>query len=159
LRISFCQCILELVEQPIPVFGARDESLPQKTRSCAYAVVANSEGLIAVVRDSAGKLLLPGGGMEPRETPVEAVQRELLEELGCGIRLIGYIGHAMQYIKAEEHCQATYATFFAGDLGEVTQPCHEHELEWAPAERLHYPYQAWAAQKYLQQAGDVNGFR
>lgn len=148
-----------IMEQPIPVFGARDEALPQRTRSCAYAVVANSEGMIAVVREPAGNLFLPGGGIEPSETPVEAVHRELLEELGCEIHLIACIGHALQYMTAEGYCQATYATFFAGELGEAIQQSHEHELEWVPAERLHHPYQAWAAQMYLKQGAGIKALR
>jgi 8-oxo-dGTP diphosphatase len=147
------------MEQSIPVFGARDENLPQKTRNCAYALVANRDGFIAVVRESAGHLLLPGGGIEPGETALQAVQREVLEELGCGIELTARICQAMQYITADGHCQATYATFFAGELGEVTQKSHEHQLEWAPAERLHHPYQAWAAQKYLTQAVSTSALR
>jgi 8-oxo-dGTP pyrophosphatase MutT (NUDIX family) len=147
------------MEHHVPIFGVRDENLPQRTRICAYAVVANSEGFIAVVRESAGHLLLPGGGIESGETPAQAVQREVLEELGRGIELNRRIGQAMQYIIADGHCQATYATFFGGELGEITAPSHEHELEWAPAERLHHPYQAWAAQKYLKQSASASPHR
>jgi 8-oxo-dGTP diphosphatase len=142
------------MEQPIPVFGVRNEALPQKTRACAYAVIANSQGLIAAVREHPGKLFLPGGGIEPRETRAEAVHRELMEELGCQIRLTACIGHALQYVTSEGCCQATYAAFFAGELGEVVRASHEHELEWAAAEELHHACQSWAAQNCLARAAD-----
>jgi 8-oxo-dGTP pyrophosphatase MutT (NUDIX family) len=129
----------------IPVFGIRNDTLKQKTRACAYAVITNPDGLVAAVEEHPGKLFLPGGGIEPAETPAEAVGRELLEELGCQVHLTRCIGHALQYITSEDYCQATYAAFFAAELGEKIRASHEHELQWAPAERLHLACQAWAA--------------
>jgi ADP-ribose pyrophosphatase YjhB (NUDIX family) len=68
------------MEQDIPVFGARNESLPQKTRACAYAVATTPDGLVAAVHESHG-LHLPGGGMELSESPIETIHREVREEL------------------------------------------------------------------------------
>ena len=137
------------MEQPLPVFGVRDGALPQKTRPCAYAVITNAQGLVAGVRESSGRLFLPGGGIEPPETPVEAVHRELREELGCRVHLAERIGQALQYFADDGYCQALYATFYAGDLGEVITATHEHELEWASAEQFFHAHHTWAAQKRL----------
>jgi 8-oxo-dGTP pyrophosphatase MutT (NUDIX family) len=142
------------VHGSIPVFGVRNDTLPQKTRACAYAVITNPDGLIAAVEEHPGKLFLPGGGIEPAETPAEAVDRELLEELGCQVHLTTCIGHALQYITSKDYCQATYAAFFVAELGEKIRASHEHELRWAPAERLHLAYQSWAAQNCLRGAGN-----
>lgn len=38
-----------------------------------------------------GMLAIPGGHMDPSESPEEAVQRELQEELGLTARTLGYI--------------------------------------------------------------------
>ena len=86
------------MEQLIPVFGARSETLPIKTRACAYAVVTKAEGLVAAVHESHG-LHLPGGGIEPSETPAEAVHREVREELGCRVILGERIGHDFSQYK------------------------------------------------------------
>jgi 8-oxo-dGTP diphosphatase len=136
------------MEQPIPVFGARNGALPQKTRPCAYAVITNSQGLVAGVRES-GRLFLPGGGIERPETPAEAVHRELREELGCRVHLAERIGHALQYFATDGYCQALYATFYAGELGEVIAATHELELEWAPPDQFFHAHHTWAAQKRL----------
>jgi 8-oxo-dGTP diphosphatase len=136
------------MEQAIPIFGTRNESLPQKTRACAYAVVTNSEGLVAAVQESHG-LHLPGGGIEPSETPVEAIHREVLEELGCRVVLNGRIGQAMKYFESDAQCQALYATFYAGELGESISHKHEHQLQWVPPDKLFHEHHAWAARKAL----------
>jgi len=135
---------------PVPVFGVRNADLPQKTRACAYAVITNSDGLIAGVRESSGRLFLPGGGVEMAETPAQAVHREVREELGCRIQLARCIGQALMYFSNDDGCcQALYAAFYAGELGEAITPTHEHELEWASADQFFHPHHTWAAQKRL----------
>jgi 8-oxo-dGTP diphosphatase len=139
----------KIMEQLIPVFGLRSETLPIKTRACAYAVVTKAEGLVAAVNESHG-LHLPGGGIEPSETPAEAVHREVREELGCRVILGERIGQAIQYFESDGYCQALYATFYAAELGEAISATHEHELVWIPAEQLLHAHHTWATQKHLQ---------
>jgi 8-oxo-dGTP diphosphatase len=133
----------------IPVFGVRDDSLPQKTRPCAYVVAINAEGLIAAVRETSGRIFLPGGGIEPNESPVEAIHREVREELGCRVQLRAYIGQALRHFAAEGCCQALYATFYAGELGDAVATDHEHELLWVSPDELFHPHHQWAAEKQL----------
>src|SRR5215472_12262220 len=107
------------MERSVPVFGVRNLDLPQKTRPCAYAVITNSQELVAGVRESSGRLFLPGGGMEPSETPIQAVHREVREELGCRVKIGECLGQALMYFPNEDGCcQALYATFYVGQLGE-----------------------------------------
>ena len=134
------------MKEQIPVFGVRNETLPMRTRICAYAVIANSEGLLAAVQENPGKMYLPGGGLELAETPSEAVHRETLEELGHAVRLTGRIGQSLHYIETDGFCQATYATYYAAELGEKVRASHEHQLQWAAAEDFFHPSQSWAAQ-------------
>jgi len=137
------------MKEEMPVFGVRNDQLPQKTRLCAYAVIVNSDGRIAAVQENPGKMHLPGGGMEVSETPAQAVRREVLEELGCNIRLGRCIGHTLQYLETDGHCQATYATFFSAELGEKVLVSHEHQLEWVAAEDFFLESHSWAAQHCL----------
>ena len=146
--MALFRCILKFMEQAIPVFGRRSETLPVKTRACAYAVVTNAEGLVAAVLESRG-LHLPGGGMDLSETPVETIHREVREELGCRVILSERIGQALKYFESDGNCQALYATFYAGELGEIISPDHEHELQWVRPEDLFHAHHTWAARKRL----------
>jgi 8-oxo-dGTP diphosphatase len=137
------------LKQRMPVFGARNEALPQKTRSCAYAVIADPNGRIAAVQENPGRMYLPGGGVELLETPGEAVHREVLEELGCEVQLTACIGQSLHYMEVDGHCQATYATFYSAQLGEKVAATCEHELHWVAAEDFFHPSQCWAAQRRL----------
>jgi 8-oxo-dGTP diphosphatase len=149
LRNTLFRCILKLMEQAVHVFGIRSETLPHTTRAGAYAVMTNAEGLVAAVRGSHG-LLLPGGGLEPFETPLEAVHREVREELGRRLTLGDRLGQAIQYFVSDGTCQALYATFYAAELGEVISTTHEHELEWVSADQLFHAHHAWATHKHLR---------
>jgi 8-oxo-dGTP diphosphatase len=136
-------------KQHMPVFGTRNDSLPQKTRSCAYAVIADEQGRIAAVEEEPGRIYLPGGGMELLETPGQALHREVIEELGCKVQLTTVIGHSLHYLENDGKCQATYATFYSAELGEKVSASCEHELKWVAVEDFFHASQSWAAQHYL----------
>lgn len=89
----------------------------------------------AVIRDDAGRILLqekssgegwslPAGGIEPGETPVEAICREVLEETGLHVestRLLGaFGGRAFRYTYPNghrvEYLVALYLCKVSGDL-------------------------------------------
>src|SRR6476660_961409 len=147
LQIFSRPCILvSMRKQSMPVFGTRNETLPQKTRSCAYAVICDANGRIAAVQDEPGRIYLPGGGVEPLETPGQALHREVREELGRKVHLTAVIGQSLHYMETDGHCQATYATFYSAELGERVADTCEHELMWAAVEDFYHPSQSWAAQ-------------
>ncbi len=67
-----------------------------RIRKCARAVIINERNEILLqqfdFRDVAGNKVLwvtPGGGIEENETPAEALKRELYEELGIVVDLLG----------------------------------------------------------------------
>lgn len=64
-------------------------------RVTARAIVRNPRGQYAVLCEQRdGFYCLPGGGIEPHETPWQAVRREIREETGCectALELLGYV--------------------------------------------------------------------
>lgn len=82
----------------------------QGPRRSAILAALDERGRVLLVRQGggffAGEWLLPGGGLEPGETPEDAVRREVLEETGLLVTAAREIGR--------------YDVRFAGGWGDLT---------------------------------------
>ena len=68
---------------------------PDRPRVGVGAVVLSGERVLLVKRGSqpsAGKWSLPGGQLELGETTIEGIEREVAEECGLAIRVVGLAG-------------------------------------------------------------------
>ena len=79
-----------------PTFGERSADQAWVIRPSAYALIEDGAGLIAIVRSQEG-IYLPGGGIEPGETPEQAIRREALEECSLVVRPGGWTARAVQF--------------------------------------------------------------
>lgn len=77
------------------VFGENRDDTDYIDRPGSYGVVAR-DGEVLVVREASG-IFLPGGGIEPGETPREALEREIAEETGFRVDAAREVGRAGQY--------------------------------------------------------------
>ena len=68
-----------------------DGAPPRGYVTSARALVTDGDRVL-VVQDPEGKHILPGGRLEPGETPEDALQRELLEETGWSLASFSPIG-------------------------------------------------------------------
>ena len=82
----------------------RDDDIGEKTKSGKLATrgaartIAIKNGKIAFIHVSRhGYHKLPGGGIERGENIKEALQRELLEETGCIIKITGEVGKIIEH--------------------------------------------------------------
>jgi len=111
------------------------------------ALIENNPGRVLACRRGPGRALagfweFPGGKLEHREAPESALRRELLEELGCEVRLV-------QQLTAVEHrydhlhirllpwrCLLTGGTLEAREHEELRwiDPQDGDALNWAPAD-------------------------
>jgi 8-oxo-dGTP diphosphatase len=129
----------------IPQFGRKDPGCAYPDRPAAF-VVLEHEGRIACVRVAlrAGveRMDLPGGGIDPGETPAQAAERECGEEAGLAVRIPGEpIARADHYFVNEEgRTNNTRGTFFRAEwVREAPELKTEadHTLLWmTPAEAL-----------------------
>lgn len=131
-------------------FGHPLPGVEYTERRAAYVVILSVDGSVAMIKER-NRFFLPGGGMEPGETPEETVIREVREELALSVRLIRTLGEATQYFYSAA-CDRYYrmkAIFFRGEFTfEPAGGSPEHELEWVPVDEVEdacfHASHAWA---------------
>jgi 8-oxo-dGTP pyrophosphatase MutT (NUDIX family) len=111
------------------------------------AVVTDERGRLLVVRKRGTTAFMqPGGKLEPGETPVDALVREIREELGVSVTEVRELGHHTA-IAANEPGHTVDAELFFVTLDGVPQiaaeieemawidPHHPGDIELAPLTR------------------------
>lgn len=116
------------------------ESKMTKKRLAARAVLLKNNKIALLNVTKHGYHKLPGGGIEGSEDIKEALFREVLEETGCKIRIIGTIGKIVEYRTHESTIQTSFC-WLAEAVEEGTPEFDRGEkeagfrLEWLPAEK------------------------
>ena len=108
-------------------------------RHGAYAVLPDRGSLLLTLQDDPGPdLQLPGGGVDPGESPVAALHREVFEETGWTIRAPRKLGVFRRFaympeydLWAEKICHV-YVAAPARQIGPPTEP--GHSALWMPAD-------------------------
>lgn len=93
-----------------------------RQRYAARAIVSASDGKIALLY--VGKHhyhKLPGGGVEDNEDVEQALERELLEEIGCRAEVAAELGKIIEYRDEWDMKQTSYC-YLAKQVGEAGQP-------------------------------------
>lgn len=141
----------------IPEFGERLPGIDYVDRPGAYAFIRNGAGLFAVVRLAPDRHYLPGGGMEPGETPDQSMAREIAEELAHAAIVGRRFARATQFIASTRGGHyAVRAHYFAVTLGARLDREPEHELLWLPRDAAHAALvreaDRWALEQFLNGA-------
>lgn len=145
-----------------PQFGQAEPGASYPDRPAAFGVIERG-GLLALVRvarQGRGLVLdLPGGGIDPGETPAEAAVRECGEEAGLVVALDAEpFAHADHYfLHNDGEVRNTRGAFFIGRVlaeDPVLKIEDDHELVWTdPAEavlRLDRDSHVWAVVTWLR---------
>lgn len=146
-----------IIQGPYPVFGQPKQGVTYTDRPGAYALMYNGAGELALVETSTG-LFLPGGGLEPGETHEQALNRELMEEIGHRVIQMRAYAEAHQFHWSEFYQQhfKKIGSFF---LVETKPPPQEtlqagHGLLWKDpkiaAKTLSQEFQRWAVIESLK---------
>ncbi|WP_165003699.1 MULTISPECIES: NUDIX hydrolase [unclassified Enterococcus] len=141
-----------------PVFGEKERTADYQARYAAYIVIERKNE-IAVIEAPNGAFFLPGGEIEGNETKEEAVERELMEEMGIAATIGTYLGEADEYFYS--NYRATYyynpGYFFAAVKWEkIGEPTEKTNKEWwvTPEEaiqKLKRGSHRWAVEKWLRE--------
>ena len=139
-------------------FGTRLAGIDYIERPGVYAVVENNHKQIAVIETSTG-YFLPGGGIDSGEREMDALKREIFEEIGYQVSVLAEIGEAVEYIKAhpEGKYYQIYSKFYQVQLdskiGEGIEK--DHRLVWLSrgdaSKLLMRQSQVWAVQQMAKE--------
>lgn len=96
-------------------------------------------GLVLIAQRPPGKVLagrweFPGGKLAAGESPREALQRELREELGIVVRQFEWV---LDITNAPNEKPLTLHCFVVTDFEGQLQPLDGQALKWVPIEELH----------------------
>lgn len=108
-------------------------------RAAVFVIDKDKVLLFYRLKNGQGYYAVPGGGVEPNETPEQAAMRELKEETNLDITLGKKIGE----FEADGNHQYFYiakswngALKFGGKELERQSPANVYRLEWVPIEKL-----------------------
>lgn len=116
------QNLLTITEQDIVPDAPIVDTANFRKREAARAVVTDSAGKIALLRVGLYDYhKLPGGGVDEGEDIPTAIERELLEEIGCKAEVTGEVGEIVEHRDQFEMVQTSYC-FTANQVGEKGEP-------------------------------------
>lgn len=105
----------------VPNTKDKDSSVFRE-RHAARAIVTDKDDRIALLHvEKYGYHKLPGGGIEDNEDTKQALERELLEEIGCRAEVTAELGKIIEYRDEWDQKQTSYC-YLAKPIGEAGQP-------------------------------------
>ncbi|MCD5003529.1 NUDIX hydrolase [Enterococcus saccharolyticus] len=141
-----------------PIFGKKEDGKTYKARYGAYVVIHQDEKVI-IVQAPNGAYFLPGGEIEANETHQQAIEREMLEEVGFEVKIGQYLGEGLEYFYSShrdtyfEHPGYFYVVDAWKKVAEPTETTNE--LAWVTPEDalllLKRGSHRWAIQEWLKQ--------
>jgi 8-oxo-dGTP pyrophosphatase MutT (NUDIX family) len=110
-----------------------------QTQAGAYALICDGEDRVLLIRAANGRFYLPGGRIEPFESPEQALVREVAEECGLSINVAEQLGEAFQ--PTFDGSVMLRACYWRAEITGIAHEEPEHQLLWTPrreaASRLH----------------------
>ncbi len=134
-----------------PIFGQVENGIQYEERPGAYAFLLNEKNHLAIIETSFG-FFLPGGGIDPGETELEGLRRELFEEIGHRLLTAKLVTRATQFHRSEyykKHFKKIGLFYLVATEAPVKSTLQdEHLLHWLPQEKaarmLSQEFQRWA---------------
>ncbi len=96
--------------------STRESPTPPAPLPASLVVLRCGASLLLVFDNRRGEWELPGGMIDPGETPREAAVRELLEESGQEVEDLSFAGYARFRLGPERRVE--YAAIFTGRVGQ-----------------------------------------
>jgi ribosomal protein S18 acetylase RimI-like enzyme len=142
-----------------PIFGSAPPDEPATVRPSAYGLVIDPANRLAVVRTPQG-LFLPGGGIEPGESPRAAVVREVLEECGLEVCIGAWSVRAVDFVYSpteQTHFEKRSTFLDAHPSGHASPPAKRitssNGCRRGPPGQPRASSHRWAVEQWLDRSG------
>ncbi len=114
---------------------------PYRDRIGAYAIIRGAQGNLLLV-EQGGELQLPGGGIDPGESPLQALHREVREETGWRIAEPRRVGGFQRFVFMPDYgywARKAQLIFMARAIYALGPPTEEdHFVHWmSPEDAAH----------------------
>ena len=120
------ELIKEIYEKDIG-YDYEYSNIAYKLRKASRSIVLNDSREIAILYVSKNKYhKLPGGGIEAGEDIKIALNREVMEEAGVEIDILGEIGAIIEYRNKHELLQISYC-YYSEVRGDIVEPSFTEE--------------------------------
>ncbi|MCA0870413.1 NUDIX hydrolase [Seohaeicola saemankumensis] len=108
-------------------------------RPGAYALLPQGNDLLLTLQSDPGPdLQLPGGGIDPGESPIAALHREVFEETGWSISCPRRVGAFRRFAYMPEYdlwAEKICLIYIARPVRQISSPTEPgHQALWMPAE-------------------------
>lgn len=113
--------LLEISEKSIGLGTQERFEKPYILRKAARAIVVYKEKIAFQYITKKKYYQLPGGGVVHGETLMEALKREILEEVGCEIEISKPVGMIIEYRNKRNLLQISYC-YLATSIGKLGKP-------------------------------------
>lgn len=114
--------IAEIYEQDVNPGAPQIDDTAFRTREASRAVVFDASGKVALLHVGLHHYhKLPGGGIDEGEDVPTALERELMEEIGCKAEVTAEVGSTIEHRNQFELVQTSYC-FLANQIGEKGEP-------------------------------------
>lgn len=137
--------------------GEKVEGVTYTKRAGAYAIIEHKENNKVAIATANDAFFFLGGGIEGKETKIEALRRELLEETGYQIKNIRLFDQVTSWADGGERGPLDVtATFYVAEFDQkVTEPIEkDHSILWVDAmeykEKLYHEYQRYILGEYAK---------
>lgn len=132
----------------------------QRSNRCSViGIVLNptKDKIVLIKRRDVPIWVLPGGGVEPAESPEDATIREVFEETGLRVRICRHVAH---YTPINRLSNDTYVFECAIESGSFTTGDETQQIGFFPSDQLPQPFfflhREWIADAEKQLALPIN---